>query len=344
MRDGKTDDLGADIDTTTGNFTKQRETASSSDGPAQISQKLPGGPVPDHMLWETRVTKDPSSSATKEVGVKTSEGDYYSFDHGESFIQIMGADGKREPYVRLQSGQEVSFNAWKSSKKSEMSAVLGKADRDYSSAYLCAVDDFPHLDQMQVESSTAEDYPVLEYTGGFYVRPKDSAEPPKIIVNMEKGQHYQKLLVERETSARKSAEKIGIDFETMKQNPDILKLFIFLHEIGHAEDYIVNYLKSGRNEDPVEANLAQRKKEIGTLPIPGINPVQAKQMYDRQELQQYFLKYQQYYSGLGISSPEELLKAHEVAYHELPSESYADDFAANVLRKHWQTLIKKVES
>ena len=40
-----------------------------------------------------------------------------------------------------------------------------------------------------------------------------------------------------------------------------------------------------------------------------------------------------------IQSPRELLDEQERCYRLLPSETYADEFAASVLRKHWDTLL-----
>lgn len=300
--------------------------------------KRPGGPLPDHMLWETRINQnDPSV----ESGVKTPDGVYYPFDHGESLLLVQAADGQRQPFVRLKSGQEISFESWRLSRRQELAEVLENVDTDYQAAYLAALEDFPHLDQMQVESATAQQYPVLEHTGGFWRRPQTSGEAPKIVVNMEQNQHYERLLVDRELSARKSAEVIGIDFEVMKQHPNILKLFIFLHEIGHVEDYITNFQKKSESDgsDPVQTNLEKRNQEMATLPIPGTNPPQAKQMFDKGELQLYYTKYAQHYQSVGIMSAEALLRAQEIAYHELPSESYADQRAGEILRKHWDILI-----
>ncbi|MFA6963903.1 MAG: hypothetical protein WC227_04335 [Patescibacteria group bacterium] len=305
----------------------------------QVNPIQPGGPLPDHMLWETSVDQnDPSI----ELGITTPDGDYFPFDHGESLIMIMMADGQRQPFVRLKSGQEVRFESWRLSRRQEFAEVLDNVDEDYKAAYLAALEDFPHLDQMQVELATSQQYPNLKYTGGFWRKPQSDADAPKIVVIMGQNGLYEQLLIDRELSARKSAEIIGIDFEVMKEHPNILKLFIFLHEIGHVEDYITNFRKKSEldGSDPVQAKREKRNREMVTLPIPGVSPDLARRMYDSGELQTYYAKYQQNYQRIrGLMSVEELLDANEIAYHELPSERYADQRAGEILRKHWNVLI-----
>jgi|GEM_PF-2490110 len=304
----------------------------------QVSPIRPGGPLPDHMLWEASVNQnDPSM----ESGVTTPDGDYFPFDHGESLIMIMMPDGQRQPFIRLKSGQQISFESWRLSRRQELAEVLENVDEDYQAAYLAALEDFPHLDQMQVESATSQQYPELKYTGGFWRKPQSDADAPKIVVNMEQNRHYEQLLIDRELSARKSAEVIGIDFEVMKKHPNILKLFIFLHEIGHVEDYITNFRKKSESDgsDPVQAKREKRKQEMATLPIPGVDPVYARQMYDSGELQTSYAIHQKYFQSIGLWSVEDALDANEIAYHELPSERYADQQAGEILRKHWNILI-----
>jgi len=311
---------------------------SFSESGQYVSPNRPGDPLPDHMLWEARVSQDDPST---ESGVTTPDGDYYPFDHGESLLMVKAPDGQRQPFVRLKSGQEISFESWRLSRRQELAEVLENVDEDYQAAYLAALEDFPHLDQMQIEAATSQQYPALKYTGGFWRKPQSGADAPKIVVNMEQNRHYEQLLIDREISARKSAEVIGLDFEVMKEHPNILKLFIFLHEIGHVEDYITNFRKKSESDgsDPVQARLEKRNQEMATLPIPGASPPFARQMYDSGELQTYYAKYQQHYRRIGLWSVDDLLDANETAYHELPTERYADQRAGEILRKHWNILV-----
>lgn len=160
---------------------------------------------------------------------------------------------------------------------------------------------------------------------------------PRIVVYTGNSFHYDQLLTQREISSRTAAEMIGIDFEEIKRNPQILALFIFLHEIGHARDYILNYLKGLRGNDeysPAKSWNENTEQEQGKLYIPNCNPAQARAMYESGELKVYFDQYRDYYQQHSINSPEELLEANERVYRNLPKEKYADQFAADFIKKH----------
>ncbi|MFS8159400.1 MAG: hypothetical protein ACMG6E_04145, partial [Candidatus Roizmanbacteria bacterium] len=162
---------------------------------------------------------------------------------------------------------------------------------------------------------------------------------PKIVVNAEPGTtNFESLFQTREISARKAAELIGIPYEKLKQRPELLGLFIFFHEVGHSDDYVQNYHLRPDLQNPSEENQRVRDGEMSTLPVPSSNPVVVREMYEAGELEEYYIKYKEHYQTVGIGSAQDLMKKHEAAYHELPTEVYADKFAAAMLRKHAQRL------
>jgi len=303
--------------------------------------KIPGGPVPEWQLFEPQIKK--TETGIEETGVITPDGQYFPFDHGES-IAFIREGNQRKPVIKLSDGTEVSFEAWKIRRREDLKKLFEGADPKYGELYLRLLEDFPELEQLSVKAGTKEQYPTLEFTGGFWKRPDSQNPNPKIIVEMENQAHYQDLLRDREESAREAAALLGISFEELLKNPEILGKFIFLHEIGHAQDYLANFqngekAKNDPNFDPVSENLDKRKEEMVTLPVPGENPVGVKKMYKEGRLTSYFEKYKEYYLSKGITSPEDLVKKHELAYRNLPSEKYADQFAADVLKKYWSILV-----
>jgi len=303
------------------------------------SDPLPGKAVARWNLFETRVVRE--GDTWREWGVRTPEGQFFHFTNGESTTFIReGAD--RKPFIKLKNNNIVSFEAWKATRRDTIRRVFENVDPTFSELYMQVLTEFPELEQLEVKTGTKEQYPVLAFTGGFWEKPTQRGGSGGIVVELSSGsKHYEQLLRDRELSARDAARLLGIDFSVLQQNPQILSMFILLHEIGHAHDYLVNYQSSTNpsiKNNPINANIEQRNKEMASLPIPDATPVTAREMWNKGELNTYYATYQEYYRLQGINTAEELLKKHEESYRRLPSESYADNFAAQVLRKHWNTI------
>jgi len=307
----------------------------------EVRGNTPGGPVPESEFWEPRLQQS-TEGQLKEIGVRTPEEEYFNFEHGEKFAMVREKEGDaRQPVVRLHDGREVSFETWRTLRTESLRAILEQADPDYAQAYMTMLRDHPEMAQLNVHAGSKEQYPTLEFTGGFWKRPENKDENPSIVVEMSSEGHYQQLMVDRETSARRAADMLGIDFEELKQNPKLLKLFVFLHEVGHAQDYIMHYRNDPRNGtepdyDPVSENQKKRDAEMASLPVPGANPVRVRKMLEEGTLGPYFQKYKAHYETRGIDTIDQLVAAQEEAYRSLPSEHYPDMFAARVLRNHWE--------
>lgn len=300
---------------------------------------LPGKPVARWNLFQPRVVREGNN--WREYGVKTPEGQFFHFVNGESTTFIREGS-ERKPFIKLANNNIVSFDAWKATRKESIRAAFEKAGPTFGELYMHVLTDFPELEQLEVKTGTKEQYPVLTYTGGFWERPKAAGASGAIVVEMTSGEkHYEQLLIDRELSARDAATLLDVDFSVLQQHPQILGMFIMLHEIGHAHDYLVNYQSSANTvigNDPIHTNEEQRIKEMASLPVPAANPVRVREMWNKGELSTYYNTYQEYYKQQGIYSAADLLKKQEDAYRKLSSESYADKFAALVLRKHWKAL------
>jgi len=86
-----------------------------------------------------------------------------------------------------------------------------------------------------------------------------------------------------------------------------------------------------KRPDPIRASSYARDTEKESLPIPSLDPVQIRQAETDGKLKQLCEKYSVRLTERGII-PEKIIEAQERAYRELPSEKYADEFAARQLR------------
>ncbi len=296
---------------------------------------LPGGAMPEWKLYERRVQI--ANGKMQEVGVRDPKGKYHHFHQGEELVQIHTGGNDWATMVRYPSGDHVSFSAWEKVNSEKMKLLFEHADPQIVRIYMEALSEFPELEQIELKGGTKESHPALEHTGGFFSAPDVSRPEPSITVAVQKLDHVDKLLKTRELSAREAARMIGIPFQVIEKNPKILSYFIFLHELGHGYDYVTN-AQGIHSSKAAEEYRAKSKSQMDTLPLRGYNPAYAKQFYDSGGLTKYFNENSAYFKGKGIHSPEALLNENERAYRNLPKESYADQFAANFMRKNWKKL------
>lgn len=291
----------------------------------------PGGPLPEDQLYSPR-----TNSEGKEVGVATPDGTFFYFDQGEKLALVREDGGsERKPIVMLSDGKQVSFESWKDARKERFKGLFEAADEEYGDLYMTVLTDYPELAQMDVQTGDKEQYPVLEFTGGFWICPEDSNDAPVIVVNINDEEHYGHLISDRRRSVEVAARLLNIRFEDIERDPRILKLFIFLHEIGHAHDYIATYLNKWGPREAVVKNREKREEEMNSLPVPGHSSVSVKKLYRNGKLKEYFDMNKSYFEARGITSAEAVAHAQEDEYRTIGSEAYADNFAAEVLTKHW---------
>lgn len=275
------------------------------------------------------------------IGVRTLTG-FVPFENGEQLIGIrQGAD--RVPLIRLSNGTMLPFDVWKdgSRKRGKILEELNRIDPMYGQLYLFAARDFPEIDYLiRFHGSSKEEYPCLEYTNGFCRVSGGLDVHASIVVgnSPEPQRHYGKLLEDRKTSVQVVAQLMVIDVEVLRRHPEFLAQFIFLHEVGHAHDYIVNYVNRAQDSDPLQAKRNVRAQEMAGLPYPGLNPADIKSMHLDGRLAVEFENHRKYFENKGIVSVGCLVEAQERAYRGLPSESYADNFAVGIIKKYWKEL------
>lgn len=183
---------------------------------------------------------------------------------------------------------------------------------------------------VDIKFGSSKEIPNLEKTGGFAKHQSENlSNRPLVVMNVEKGpSHYQRLMMERMTSAQISAEKAGIDFKDFKA--EMLAAFIFLHELGHGYDYLKNV------PDP-EKHKKRREQELNGLPVKGWDPASlAKGLEYGGALDQWWMDNEIALQRIGYASRRDLLDAQERAYHSISSEDFPDQFAAKIIKKNFQ--------
>ena len=152
---------------------------------------------------------------------------------------------------------------------------------------------------------------------------------------------FSHLLVTRPVSCALVARGIGCSFAAL--TPALLRTYIFLHECGHAYDFVVNFAPFWHGKDAesdprfVDACLrsAERQEcEVQSLPLP-LTP--AGFLSARTEQPAYIdalLLERLHITTPTASDYDRALEALEYAYKKLPSEVFADAFAVSYFQSH----------
>ena len=153
----------------------------------------------------------------------------------------------------------------------------------------------------------------------------------------------EELMIHRKRSVELVAHQLGIAPDAL--TPRLLKIFIFLHEIGHAFNYIHDFLEpriqSGNKNPKTEATAAYGERfgrEIASLPLPKAAPSTLAQwvaippiFWDHVK---HYAPSPDVFATLSKRPPEEIVREQEEAYKKLESEQIADTFAADFIRKN----------
>lgn len=217
-------------------------------------------------------------------------------------------------------------------------------------------EDYNAIQDIIIEDTRDDDFEMASFDPNF----SNPEEGPKVLVPIESSDDY----IREVMNARKELLQIvkerlqskGVGVEDL--NPDFLQLFIFLHELGHAHDYLTSekFLDKDGNLDELKYKTTWNK-ELGSLPLPYIRPVQFVEMIKRfgwdkegvwspesfndllKKLSSSDKIYKGNYEKLSAKdakSPEEILAIIEREYKSLKSEKAADDFATNFIARHFQ--------
>lgn|GEM_PF-1060412 len=214
--------------------------------------------------------------------------------------------------------------------------------------------------KVKIEIVTPKDDEPLSRTPGFFhIDEKKDADGHDLLVpTIMVSEMASKIDRERrKISIEQMAAKFGLRAEDLSDR--FLRVFIFFHEVGHAQDYTTNYLEYDTPEHATNKWSDVYNKELRTLPLPGIMPSVAASCYNNSfgepeaflqhmiaHLQKYrpdFIKdYQdfsdQFRKKLESTTIGQLMVENEKAYRAMPSEAYADNFAADFIKQHHKEL------
>lgn len=329
------------------NFREQESAQQTKERPPR-----PGGSIPRHLLWNVRV----NLQTRAETGVTTPEGRYIPLKNNEHFAIIKnpgkgiyqaikrnkdgtvleifeeGRLGKSAEDADLKYNDGKTENAGKAKDTLEQSGELGKL---FANAYELALKKFPELSSVDIKISGPNEYLVLKKTGGFARHQSERFEKkPLVVINAESGvEHYRKLMAERRVSMEVSAQKIGID--TNNLTPEILAVFIQLHELGHGYHYLTE-IPNG------EEYKKKRREELNSLPLPGWNPARlANALGEGGELDEWYKTNEEQLKKDGLPTRQSIIEAQEKAYHSISTEDFPDQFAANIIKENFHILFSK---
>lgn len=201
-----------------------------------------------------------------------------------------------------------------------------------SLSYSAAIRRKPFLKDILVMLATQEYNRKFEVTGGTAIHrgaPKREYLGGRFAIVMNVNQNkdtFSKLARARSATIQHCADLLGID--TGQLSEKLLSNFIFLHELGHVVDYVENYQDFERKDET-------RKRELNALPVPGRTPATlAQELSDRSsDLMGYINseKGSEWFNALGVKDTDELYALQEKAYHMTKMESFADNFAKEIL-------------
>ncbi|MAG11973.1 MAG: hypothetical protein CMI52_04185 [Parcubacteria group bacterium] len=230
-----------------------------------------------------------------------------------------------------QQRKEISNNDQLDSVQKTIESLRGRGELGsvLADSYEFALAEFLEVAGVDVIAAGPDAYPKLGKIGGF-VRHQSRSETgrPMVVMNVDSGlEHFDGLMREYTSSISLCAERIGVSFEDM--TPSSLAAFIFLHEMGHAYDYLEN-VPDG------EVKRKKRFDEMATLPLPGWAPSRARHAFvPGGQLALWFEANKDALAQQGYDSPEVMLDAQARAYRDLPSEVVADEFAVGIMQKHF---------
>lgn len=152
-----------------------------------------------------------------------------------------------------------------------------------------------------------------------------------------------RLIADRALANGIIGELLGV--EDIEKRKDLIAIFIFLHEFGHALDYVENYLNNPQLDgaDAFETWQMAYDAEKAGLPVPDVHPSDLKfTLAQFENLEQLFAsrpEFRDLCQKINVQSIEELIWRQEKSYRALPAESYADNFAVNFIKKHLSDLL-----
>lgn len=206
----------------------------------------------------------------------------------------------------------------------------------YQLCYEAALEQFPELGDVAILAKSGSSHSPGSARSRYAAN--NTTGRHQMGVNMVPGT-VESVLVQLEQ--RPSTKKIFMDYlgitDPAKLTPKRIMAHIFLHELGHTLDYI-------RLIDSPEAHkrFKKRREEEGAihLPIPG---VKTGQLLDPEYQAKLLALNPDLFERMKVSGFSELASKQEIGYRHMPTEVFADSFAAAILKREKFTLTSSAE-
>lgn len=198
--------------------------------------------------------------------------------------------------------------------------VSGETGALLSPIYEIAVRADPRLERVRLVKLDSQDDSRLGFAKHGFGR-EDRIHEVHFRIGHEGIEATQTMLKEQAPSIEVVAKKLGIRSESV--TAELLAQFVFLHELGHAKDFI-------DHDDGPEAYIATTNADRMRLPIAGKTPKWLKSEEGRRFVEAHWDNIQ---TTLRVQTFDELLELQSEAYRKLPDEARADNFAGRLLRR-----------
>lgn len=204
------------------------------------------------------------------------------------------------------------------------------------SIWQLAVREIPEFHHVEVRSDTSD-----RFSGGGIYCPGDEDDTLHFKYTALNREMLLELMEHRPRSTELVAQQLGIAREEL--TPEILRVFIFLHEAGHALDYLKNFLApriaQGSQTPKKEATEEWEQRffaELRSLPVPNTDPSTLRAFSGFAPMDEFIAQHGASPDLIAHakSNPEGVIRLQEEAYKNGESERRADEFAATFMRKH----------
>ena len=236
--------------------------------------------------------------------------------------------------VAKQALPELSVDKEKSiyEKNIELLISQGKNGENLAGWYMRVIEKYPELKEVLILQGP--EGTVVATTRSKFSKNNQSGRH-EIVIDLTPGSEdrYMEDFKHRQESLRLIEKRLRIPEESI--NAKLFQLWILLHELGHALDYIHTNLLGDKK-------IKARGEEMRTLPIGsvGIEDLR-KPEFEAELLEKYpnlFAELSEKYKSIitdfedgNIDSYDDVIRLQEREYKSLPSEVYADDFATSIL-------------
>ena len=184
--------------------------------------------------------------------------------------------------------------------------------------------------------------------GSYDILEREDGMPlPVIFLDTEDLSRFQRLIDKGLLAVKMNAEQLGLHVDEM--TPELLRLFIVSHELGHIHDFVKNYL-SDPDLDPWEALDEMddhRDASMRFLPGGGLTPRDfADRIRDAKTIEEAVDRVPaiRNHPRFGeIDTVEGWIDLQDEEYRTSPPESYADHFAARLILRHADIFLPQRE-